>query len=677
MELNPEQQRAVDHIEGPILIIAGAGSGKTGVITHRILNLLAHDIPQSAILALTFTNKAATEMRERVKERSGKKMTNLNISTFHSFGMELLRRYGHLLGYKPNFTIYDAPDQLSCLKNASLELKLPYDHSDLKTLAELFSKIKSRQLQWDGGSEQHKELFNEYQEHLKLYNAVDFDDLIAQSVNLLENNAEVLEDVQNRYKYIMVDEFQDTSMLQYHFIDLIAKKYRNLCCVGDDDQSIYSWRGANYANITNFEKDYPERLEVKLEQNYRSTGNILKAANAIIANNTNRKEKELWTNLTSDDVAIHLRYPEDNFDEADFIGDHILNIHRDKEIAYQDFGILVRTNTLVRVLEDALLKSNIPYTVTGGQSFFQRQEIKDVIAYLRIIVNPDDDVNLRRIINTPRRGIGRRSLEMINDHAERNKHSLYSSIATIVFDDQVVPSLSKAAKDGLAEFYNIIESARSNFFQPKINIGEKIQSLVDEVDYFAYLIQEYSDNDKIAKWKYDNIKFFVEMCERWQKNPDLIDPTLINWLNRITLITRSDGNDDQQGKVNLMTIHASKGLEFKVVFLVGLEEGILPHARSLEDYGEVGLEEERRLFYVAVTRAQEQLFLSSCLTRKVRDETKAQQPSSFLEEIPKELVSQVTLEELEEEESRAIAKALENLPWRRKKKEEDLLNSID
>ncbi len=665
VKLNPPQKQGVEQIEGALLIIAGAGSGKTGVITSRIANMLKSGIPQNRILALTFTNKAASEMEERVRSLTHTKLSNLTVSTFHAFGLSLLKEFRSALPYRENFTIYDSADQLSCLKKSAQELKLGYERAELLELLALFSKIKTRRIKWTSSINQHKPLFDEYQEHLVLYNAVDFDDLIVVSTVLLEENPEILRQVQDQYRYIMVDEFQDTSLLQYHFIHLIAQKYRNICCVGDDDQSIYSWRGANYQNITNFEKDFPERIEIKLEQNYRSTGGILKAANAIISNNTNRKEKELWTSLESENISIRLQVDEDNFSEAQRISETIFRLRRDEGIPYSEFGILTRTNTLSAPLEEALLKNDIPYTVTGGQSFFQRQEIKDITAYLRVIVNPDDDMSLRRIINTPRRGIGKRGLELISQYAEAEKCSLFSTMASVVFSTDLIPKLSKPARDGIDELYQVISTFQSKFQEKKVNIGAEISSLVDEVDYFGYLILEHSESDKVAKWKYENLKFFSEMCNRWQNNPDTIEPTLSLWLNRITLITRDDrDSEDNSEKVNLMTIHASKGLEFRIVFLAGVEDGIIPHARAIEEGGDDSLQEERRLFYVAVTRAKEQLYLSCCRFRKIRDDMKEPKPSPFLEEIPLELIHQVDEGEEEARQEESLKNALENLPWK-------------
>jgi DNA helicase II / ATP-dependent DNA helicase PcrA len=661
IRLNPEQKKAVDTIEGPLLIIAGAGSGKTGVVTSRIANMLNHGIPQASILALTFTNKAAREMEDRVKQITGSKCSNLTISTFHSFGVQILRRKSHYLGYRPNFSIYDQNDQLTCLKEAAREQKLTYEFQELKDMAFFVSDIKTGRKEWDSSNDQHKPLYQEFLEHMKLYNAVDFDDLITVPIQIFEQFPEVLSEYQERYRYIMVDEFQDTSLLQYHFIDLIARKYGNICCVGDDDQSIYSWRGANYQNIQQFEIDYPRLKEIKLERNYRSTGTILEAANAVIANNTNRKEKELWTEDTEHDRTIKILNPDDEKLEAEFIIDRIHELRATENITFGDVGILVRTNSLCKSMEDALLANNIPYTVSGGQSFFQRKEIKDIIAYLRVITNPDDDVNLIRIINTPRRGIGKKALQTIVDTSQHLSCSLYNAITSMVQGQN--SALRANTLGDLQDFMELVETYRDHFEEGQTNLAEHLREFYESIDYWGHLVQEFaaSANEKAAKYRFDNILLFADFLERWEKNPDNLEPTLVKWLNRITLTTK-DEVDGDKSKVNLMTIHASKGLEFDHVFLAGVEDGIIPHARSVAESKDM-VEEERRLFYVAITRARKKLFITHCQTRRAMSETVDCVPSPFLEEIPQTLLEHVEDSDYNISEEDAADRAMASMPW--------------
>ncbi|RQW05950.1 MAG: AAA family ATPase [Calditrichaeota bacterium] len=659
VRLNPEQKLAVDTIEGPLLIIAGAGSGKTGVITSRIVNMLNHGIPQSNILALTFTNKAAREMAERVKLMTGKKLSNLTISTFHSFGLKVLKeKIGHL-GYRNNFTIYDTGDKIACIKEAGRELKLKYETPELMELSNLFSAIKTQRIIWDRTNDMHRELYNEYLDHMRLYNAVDFDDLIILPIKLFEESEEILNTYRKRYRYLMVDEFQDTSLIQYKFLNLLANESRNICCVGDDDQSIYSWRGANYQNIVQFEKDYPELIEIKLERNYRSTGTILKAANAVIANNTNRKDKELWTELDHNEMTIKMSNPEDDRDEGEFIADTIAMLRTRERIKYDQVGILIRTNNLTKAIEDALLAHNIPYTMSGGTSFFERREIRDIISYLKIINNPDDDINVLRAINVPRRGIGKKTLETLIDLSQAKRCSLYSAISSVVYSADA--PVSDSIKGNLADFVELIDSY-TNAFEEGKDLAETAMGLVEEIDYWAYLLQEHQKNDKIAKWKYDNVTMFIDFFRRWEKNPDNLDPSLSKWINRITLVTRDENQEDDSGKVNLMTIHASKGLEFDHVFLAGVEEDIMPHARSIAE-SEENIEEERRLFYVAITRARKSLFITYCQKRKQLRDIIEPKPSRFLEEIPSELMEQMESEE-EIENSDEATEYFARMPWK-------------
>ena len=618
-KLNPQQCLTARETEGAFLVIAGAGSGKTRTITYRIANMLDKGIPQSAILALTFTNKAAREMGDRVKDLVGRKLPMLTISTFHAFGVKVLRESISHMGFKENFSIYDQADKMALIKETARSLKIDPAGLNLYDLANLFSDIKTGRARWDADTGIYSPIYDEYNVLLKLYNAVDFDDLIVLPIKLFKEKPEVLEKYRKRYRYIMVDEFQDTSRIQYDLVYLLAKESRNICVVGDDDQSIYSWRGANYENIVQFEKDFPEVKEIKLEQNYRSTGTILDAANSIIAHNTKRKKKNLWSK-SGEGNPIELSYPDNEIKEAQFIADTISLLRMQDDLPYDSFGILVRTNSLTTAIEDALLMEGIPYAVSGGQSFFQRKEIKDIIAYLRVITNPDDDISLLRIINTPRRGIGKKALEQITELGKKEKCSVFAAMQKL---------------DKYEDFVNMITAYKGKFLSGK-NLAATLTALVEELHYWNYLVMEYQKNEKEAKWKYKNILTFISLLDRWEQENDE-EESIYSYLNKITLITRDDDQDAEGGKVGLMTIHAAKGLEFKVVFLAGCEDAVIPHARALEE-NPANIEEERRLFYVAVTRAMDKLYITSCKMRHHLRDTVTCLPSRFLEEIPAELI---------------------------------------
>ncbi|MBP5403157.1 MAG: UvrD-helicase domain-containing protein [Treponema sp.] len=630
-ELNPEQYRAVTTVDGPILIIAGAGSGKTRVITYRIAHMLDIGIPQSQILALTFTNKAAKEMEERIKELTGKKLQLLTVSTFHAFGVKILRQEITALGWRENFSIYDETDRTALIKETGRELGFTADNLDVYKIGNLFSNIKCGRKSWNVENDMYKQLYEGYQAGLKLYNAVDFDDLIVLPIKIFRENPEILAKYKSRFKYIMIDEFQDTSHQQYEFMHLLADQ--NVAVVGDDDQSIYSWRGADYQNIINFEKDFKGMQEIRLEQNYRSTETILAAANGVISHNTNRKEKKLWSGNDSG-KPIEIFMPENEVDEANFIAESIQGISMEEKLKYDQFGILIRANTQSRPIEEALLEANIPYTMSGGTSFFQRKEIKDVLSYLRVIANHDDDVNLIRIINVPRRGIGRSTLEIFNNYALMHHCTIWTAMTDLMSMND--SPLSDKVKLAIEEFINLIEG-NSSMISGK-GLSKKVRALVDEINYWDYLIAENPKSEKAARFKYLNIDTLIHSIETWENNPDNTDANLYTYLNRITLLSRDDADDENdRGKVNLMTIHASKGLEFPVVFIAGAEDGLIPHARSIED-GEGNIEEERRLFYVAITRARDKLFISSCQKRKRMQAVVECQPSRFLDEIPANLV---------------------------------------
>ena len=632
--LNPQQHEAVTTAEGPLLIIAGAGSGKTRVITMRIAAMLDSGIPQRSILALTFTNKAAREMAERVRMLVGRKLRDLTVSTFHSFGVGVLKRHAHRLGYRDNFSIYDTQDQIALLRESAREIKMELEPGEAAKVLQQFSAAKTGRTRWDDVPSAYRELYADYGEHMKLYNAVDFDDLIILPVKLFSEHPEVLAEYHDRYRYVMVDEFQDTSADQYRFMKLLADGHRNVAVVGDDDQSIYSWRGANYDNFILFERDFPELREIKLEQNYRSTDTILAAANGVIANNENRKAKALWTG-TKSGRPIELSFPEDESSEGLFIAEMIKTLAMRESLRYGDVGVLVRTNGLTRNLEVSFLSENIPYRVSGGQSFFQRKEIKDVISYLRLLANPDDDVSLLRVLNTPRRGIGRKTLEALIETSQRQGGSLYSAIAAQMHAGDA--TLGKRALADLAGFRDLVEEYRPRIFRGR-EMADAVRALVEEIDYFAHLVGEHPTNEKVAKWKHRNIGLFIEFMESYEKDPDNLSPSPFEFLTRITLDPRDDVDDaNDPGKVNVMTIHAAKGLEHDVVFIAGCENGIIPHARALEEDPK-NIEEERRLFYVALTRAKQKLYITSCRRRKVMREVQECSPSPFLEEIPDSLV---------------------------------------
>ncbi|MBR6144256.1 MAG: UvrD-helicase domain-containing protein [Treponema sp.] len=634
-ELNPEQYRAVTTLEGAILIIAGAGSGKTRVITCRIANMLEHGIPQSQILALTFTNKAAKEMSDRIKGLTNKKLQNLTISTFHAFGVRVLRQDIQALGYRENFSIYDETDRYALIKETGRELHFTGDAMDVYKIGGIFSDIKTGRKNWNAENSMYRELYESYQEGLKVYNSVDFDDLITLPIKLWREHPDILEAYRNRYKYIMVDEFQDTSHQQYEMMHILADK--NVAVVGDDDQSIYSWRGADYQNILNFEKDFPEVQEIRLEQNYRSTGTILAAANGVIKHNTNRKDKELWSG-NGEGKPIEIYMPENEAAEADFIADGIQGICVEEKRKYDDFGVLMRANTQSRAIEEAFLEANIPYVMSGGTSFFERKEIKDIISYLRVISNHDDDINLLRIINTPRRGIGRTSIEALNTVAARLGVSLWEAIQAVLECGEDECPVSDSALESLKSFCQLIENNKTMLSGK--GLSKKVKQMVTDINYFDFLIAENPKSEKAARFKYMNIESLIKSMEQWENNPQHDDTSLYAYLNRITLLSRDDLDDGEadKGKVNLMTVHASKGLEFPVVFIAGAEEGLMPHARAVEEGGDNAIEEERRLFYVAVTLARDRLFISSCRKRRKMNASVDCEPSRFLDEIPQNLV---------------------------------------
>ena len=620
--LNREQAAAAETLNGPLLIIAGAGSGKTRMITYRIANMLANGIKDENILALTFTNKAAKEMSDRIKSLTGKKLKGLTATTFHSFGLILLKKYIHHLGYHNNFSLYDANDNQALIKNCIINLGYQIPDYNIYTIASLFSDVKTGRKTFNEEGSAVREIYNEWLLCQKAYNVVDFDDLILLPIRIFEKKPYILEEVQERYRYILVDEFQDTSLLQYKFVSMIAKKYRNIAVVGDDDQSIYSWRGANYENIRMFEKDFPERKEFKLEQNYRSSGTILKAANAVIQHNTERKEKSLWTD-SNEGAEISIRDHETGEEEASFIAEDIKRRVRNGE-KLSSFGILVRTNSLITQIENNLMEHSIPHKISGGQSFYDRREIRDILCYLKVLVNAHDDVSLLRIINTPRRGIGRTTIEKLREHADKNYKSLYDSINDLILSD----ALQERTKKSLMSFIGLIKKWRNTN-----NLRSLIENIINDISYRNMLLEEYPDSPKTVEYKMTGIRILSDRINRYlERNPDA---TLSDYINVTALVNEDDEDDDN--KVSLMTMHASKGLEFDIVYIAGMEDDIIPSKRSLEEDLD-NIYEERRLFYVAITRARRELIINYALKRiNSMGEVKTALPSRFLEEIPQDL----------------------------------------
>lgn len=630
--LNREQAAAAETLDGPLLIIAGAGSGKTRMITYRIANMLENGIKDENILALTFTNKAAKEMSDRIKSLTGKKLKGLTATTFHSFGLILLKKYIHHLGYHNNFSLYDANDNQALIKNCIISLGYQIPDYNIYTIASLFSDVKTGRKTFNEEGTAVREIYNEWLLCQKAYNVVDFDDLILLPIRIFEKKPYILEEVQERYRYILVDEFQDTSLLQYKFVSMIAKKYRNIAVVGDDDQSIYSWRGANYENIRMFEKDFPERKEFKLEQNYRSSGTILKAANAVIQHNTERKEKSLWTD-SNEGAEISIRDHETGEEEASFIAEDIKRRVRNGE-KLSSFGILVRTNSLITQIENNLMEHSIPHKISGGQSFYDRREIRDILCYLKVLVNAHDDVSLLRIINTPRRGIGRTTIEKLREYADKNYKSLYDSINDFILSD----ALQERTKKSLMSFISLIKKWRNTN-----NLRSLIENIINDISYRNMLLEEYPDSPKTVEYKMTGIRILSDRINRYlERNPDA---TLSDYINVTALVNEDDEDDDN--KVSLMTMHASKGLEFDIVYIAGMEDDIIPSKRSLEEDLD-NIYEERRLFYVAITRARKELIINYALKRiNSMGEVKTALPSRFLEEIPQDLQQnkQLMLEE--------------------------------
>lgn len=634
-ELNKEQYLAASTIEGPVLIIAGAGSGKTRMLTYRIAHMIEMGINPKNILALTFTNKAAAEMSERIVDLTGSEQKGLTSTTFHSFGLGLLKQHIQHLGWKNNFTIYDSADKIAMIKQIVITLGFSLDTVDVRELNELISKVKTKRVFFSEKTAKNTRLIvDEYEKHLKAFNAVDFDDLIVKPQLIFERFPDILEKTANRFQYILVDEFQDTSISQYEMIRTLAKNSRNLCVVGDDDQSIYSWRGANYQNIVMFEQDFSERVEIMLERNYRSSRTILDAANNLIINNKERKEKKLWTE-SAKGSTIYVMHPSTGEMEASSVTQAIIDQHLKENRSLSDFAILSRTNALIPNFETALMERDIATRVTGTQSLFERKEIRDIVSYLKLMTNLEDDVNFLRIINTPRRGIGRASVEKIRRVADNKSLSLYSALCYMATSTD--PGLRESTKKSLKRFMELMEYYTNKFEESKGQRNQVLKSLIKEINYRDYLI-ELNDTEKAVNYKLKGIEILCGMLAKWERNPFNKNKNMQSWINRIALHGK-ENVEDNNGAVNLMTMHAAKGLEFDTVYLVGIEDHIIPSQRSLEEDPK-NIDEERRLFYVAITRAKRKLIISSCRKRQKGKDLMLSLPSRFIEELPKSLIDE-------------------------------------
>lgn len=626
-KLNDKQREAASQIDGSILILAGAGSGKTRTITYRIAHMIENiGISPYSILAVTFTNKAAKEMRERVEELVGDVAKACTISTFHSFGMRLLRMYGKEVGYNSNFTIYDTDDQKRIVKAILKGQNLSINGVKLteKDLVSMISKIKEQIKTLDEYSVMNKqivEVYDKYNRALLESNAMDFSDILLNTYKLLQK-PEILEKVQNKYKYIMIDEYQDTNNLQYKIIDLIARKSSNLCVVGDENQSIYGFRGANILNILNFETNYNNAKIIKLEENYRSTTTILDAANELIKNNKSSKDKKLWTQNGKGDL-IKVLACDNARDEVSRIIEIIKENHQNG-IAYRDMTILYRTNAQSRLFEEGFLRYNIPHKVFGGISFYSRAEIKDIIAYLSIIVNPQDELNLQRIINVPKRKVGEKGTEKIITYARENNLNLLEALSHI----KEISGLTVVGKEKLLEMYDIIKELKDLSYTETASYI--VQTLIDKIKYIDYIKENYSD----AEARIENIDEFKNSILELE---NVVGELRLNeYLENVSLISATDDLEEKSDYVKLMTIHNSKGLEFPIVFLVGFENEIFPGSRAM--FEEKEMEEERRLCYVALTRAEKKLYLSHATIRFVYGQDRLSTPSVFLKEIPEKLL---------------------------------------
>lgn len=628
--LNPEQRLAAETLEGPVLILAGAGSGKTRALTCRVANLVDHGVPAWSILALTFTNKAAREMKERITKLVGDQAEDAWISTFHSTCARILRRDIEKLGYTRSFVIYDDDDQGAVLKEILKRFNIDEKFLPVREIKTKISDAKNKLLSADEwfqkSARDHRnqllhDVFVEYETRLKSQNALDFDDLLVKTLELLSEHPPVLESYRNRFRYVMVDEYQDTNFAQYQLVRLLTAQSRNLCVVGDDDQSIYGWRGADIRNILDFEKDYPDATVIKLEQNYRSTANILDAANQVIAHNSGRKEKALWTEEGEGD-PIRLYVAGDEREEAAWIADKIRHLVRQGK-GYGDTAILYRTNAQSRVIEEMLMRAGIPYKVFGGQKFYDRKEVRDIIAYLRVIVNPSDDVSLRRIINVPKRAIGDSTVNELMRHAHENEMPMFSALADIP------DTLSARPRKCVGDFMLLLTTLMA--MKEAMPLSEFVQHLIETTGLMAQYQKEDTDD---ARARVENIQEFMGAVEEFAKGSE--NATLEEYLENVALVTDLDQAEDARGYITLMTLHSAKGLEFPNVFMSGLEEGIFPTSRAQMD--DERMEEERRLCYVGITRAQKRLFISRASHRMLYNQVNHNPASRFLDEIPERLL---------------------------------------
>ncbi len=669
-ELNDKQREAAVYVDGPLLILAGAGSGKTKTITHRIAYLIEEEnVNPYNIMAITFTNKAAGEMRERIDRIVGFGSESIWVMTFHATCVRILRRFIDQIGYDRNFTIYDTDDSKSVMKAVFKKLQIdPKQYKEATVLREI-SNAKNELLGPDDyalqnasdfGRKRYIDAYREYQETLRRSNALDFDDLIRLTVYLLKACPEVLENYQHRFRYIMVDEYQDTNTAQFVLIKLLADAHKNLCVVGDDDQSIYKFRGANIKNILNFEKNYPDAKVIKLEQNYRSTQNILNAANAVISNNTGRKRKKLWT-AREDDTPVRFRVYDSGREEAEEIADEITRLKRRGEYEYGDCAILYRTNAQSRAFEEAFVYQSIPYHIVGGVNFYARKEIKDVLAYLKTIDNAKDDLAVRRIINVPKRGIGATSIAKVQEYADSRGISFFDACTEV----EQIPALGGKAAEKIRNFSLMIRVFRTRL--EDCGILEITQKLLEDTQYIEEIQASDEDDaeDRIAN--IDELLTKIQLYE--DENPE---GTLSGFLEEVALVSDLDAVDEEDSRVLLMTVHSAKGLEFPVVYLSGMEDGVFPSYMSINSGKEEDIEEERRLAYVAITRAKDILAISAARARMIRGETQYNAVSRFVREIPPEYlkgevpVRRVRQEEIQPQGSKARNFFQEN-PYHTKK----------
>ena len=652
--LNPVQQEAVYHTEGPLLILAGAGSGKTRVLTHRIAYLIDHcQVNPWNILAITFTNKAAGEMRERVDQIVDFGSEDIWVSTFHSTCVRILRRYIDRLGYDRSFTIYDGDDQKTVIKEVCKKLNVDTKIYKERTLLSAISAAKDEMigpkeyLLRSGGDYARQrigQVYEEYQKRLRSNNALDFDDLLFKTVELFKADAEVLSYYQERFKYIMVDEYQDTNTVQFQFVSLLAAKYRNLCVVGDDDQSIYKFRGANIHNILDFEKTFPDAKVIKLEQNYRSTKTILEAANGVIHHNQGRKDKTLWTDNETGSPIVLNQYTTEYEEAMGIVNDIAARTER-HEAEYKDFAVLYRTNAQSRVLEEKFVTRNIPYRVVGGVNFYQRKEIKDVLAYLKIINNGQDDVAVRRVVNVPKRGIGAASVTKAAEYADQWGISLYEAFKQV----EGIPGLGRAAVK-INGFVNLIQVFRAKL--DYMSLSELYDEVLEETGYLKELQAEQTDE---ATTRIENLDELRNKIVAYEEESE--EPSLNELLEQIALVADVDNMDDSDNKVILMTLHSAKGLEFPYVYLCGMEDGLFPSYMTIVNDDPMEIEEERRLCYVGITRAMKKLTLSYAMCRMMHGQTQYNKISRFVKEIPQQLISGAMPKE------RFPRKAEDDLPW--------------